>query len=144
MSEAKDERTVGGGCFCGAVRFEVRTPTAFCGHCHCTMCRRVHGAGFVTWFGVDKSRFRITAGEETLTHLRSSSHGSRWFCSSCGSSLFCSVDEHPEIMDVVLANVEGPIDREPEGHYYFGTRVPWIELGDDLPRHHTTPGAADH
>ena len=37
---------------CGTVEFSVALPTLFCGHCHCTMCQRNHGAAYVTWFGV--------------------------------------------------------------------------------------------
>ena len=39
--------TVTGACFCGAVSFEIDMPTAFCGHCHCSMCRRWSGGLFM-------------------------------------------------------------------------------------------------
>ena len=59
-----------GGCLCGAVRFEITLPSKWCAHCHCSMCRRAHGAGVVTWFGVPEDRFRITAGEELGARFR--------------------------------------------------------------------------
>ena len=37
-------------------------------------------------------------------------------------------------IDIVLANLQDKIDREPQGHYYFSDRVEWITLGDELPR----------
>ena len=40
---------VEGGCLCGAVRFSLELPSKWCAHCHCSMCRRAHGAGYVTW-----------------------------------------------------------------------------------------------
>ena len=55
---AENER-VEGECLCGSVQFEVELPTTFCGHCHCSMCLRGHGAGFVTWFVVPRSRFLL-------------------------------------------------------------------------------------
>ena len=58
--------TFTGGCLCGAVRFEVAAPTKWCAHCHCSLCRRAHGAAFVTWFGVPNEQFHWTLGEERV------------------------------------------------------------------------------
>ena len=126
--------TVSGSCLCGTVRFEVDLPTLFCGHCHCTMCQRAHGAGYVTWFGVPYERFRQVAGEDRLVRYRSSDHGTRSFCGTCGSTLFCESANHPGWIDVVLANLQGDIDRAPEGHFYFDDRARWVMIADQLPR----------
>lgn len=135
MSETNGEtRPVRGSCFCGAVRFEVRLPTLFCGHCHCSMCRRIHGAGYVTWTAVKDTQFRFVSGEDQLTVYHSSDHGRRSFCRECGSTMFCISTHHPEVIDIVLANLQDKIDREPQGHYYFSDRVEWITLDDELPR----------
>jgi hypothetical protein len=98
------------------------------------MCQRAHGAGYVTWIGVPFERFRIVAGADRLGRYRSSDHGTRSFCAGCGSSLFCESTRHPDWIDVVLANVDGPIDRAPEMHVFFDDRAPWAVVGDTLPR----------
>jgi len=135
MSEKHEEAgPVQGSCFCGAVKFEVTLPTLSCAHCHCTMCRRVHGAGYVTWIAVPYTQFRMLAGSEHLTVHHSSDHGRRSFCNVCGSSLFCESTHQPELIDIVLANLSGKIDREPQAHYYFSDRAEWVAIGDDLPR----------
>ena len=126
--------TVRGACLCGAVRFEVGLPTMFCAHCHCSMCRRAHGAGYVTWIGVPYERFRVLAGEERLVRYRSSDHGTRTFCGTCGSTLFCASTNHPAWIDIVLANLEGEIDRAPAAHFYFDDRAGWVRVADELPR----------
>lgn len=126
--------TVSGSCFCGAVRFRIALPTLFCGHCHCSMCRRLHGAGFVTWIAVPPERFTLEAGEGDLVRFASSDHGRRSFCARCGSSLLCESSRHPDRIDVVLANLHGPIDREPQLHVYFDDRADWVTVSDDLPR----------
>ena len=135
MSSPADSNrtTVVGACFCGAVQFEVALPTKMCVHCHCTMCRRNHGAPFVTWFAVDKANFRVTSGESSLTQHKSSEHGRRSFCSRCGTPLFCELDHHPEVIDVTLASMRGPIDLAPQAHIYFDTHVDWLQAFDDLP-----------
>ena len=127
-------QSVEGSCFCGRVRFAFDLPTEFCAHCHCSMCRRAHGAGYVTWIGVPVKGFRLTAGEPLLARYRSSDHGTRSFCATCGSTLFCESTHHPERIDIVLANVSGKIDRRPAAHVYFSDRADWVEANDGLPR----------
>lgn len=123
---------VKGSCFCGAVAFEIELPTLFCGHCHCSMCRRPHGASFVTWTAVPPERLKITAGGAQIATYQSSEQGVRRFCRTCGSQLFCQVE--PEAVDVALAALHGPIDRTPEAHYYYDSRAEWTEINDDLPK----------
>ena len=125
---------VQGGCLCGAVRFTVTLPTLFCGHCHCSMCRRNHSAAYVTWFAIPRSQLCIDSGADLLTRYASSSHGSRSFCSRCGSSLFCVSTHLPDIVDIPLASMDGAIDRLPESHIYFDDRASWTIVGDQLPR----------
>lgn len=128
------ESIVPGSCLCGDVRFEVEMPTLFCGHCHCKMCQRNHGAGYVTWIAVKNEQFRVTAGEDRLVRHASSDHGTRSFCGRCGSSLLCASSHHADQIDIVLANLDGPIDRAPQVHIFFDSRSDWIEVEDGLPR----------
>jgi uncharacterized membrane protein len=128
------DSAVSGACLCGAVRFRVHLPSLFCGHCHCSMCRRNHGAAFVTWFAVPPTQLEVHAGNRELRRYSSSTHGTRIFCGRCGSSLFCESDKHPDQVDIALANVEDPIDRAPQFHFYFDSRAPWAAVDDDLPR----------
>jgi hypothetical protein len=133
-TEADERRSVIGECLCGAVRFEVPLPTRFCVHCHCSMCRRNHGAAFVTWLGVPNRQFRIVAGESLLSRYRSSDQGQRSFCSRCGTSLFCVLDRDAETIDIPLGTMNGAIDRPPEAHVFFDSHVEWVAIADQLPK----------
>jgi hypothetical protein len=114
-----------GSCFCGAIRFTAEMPTIFCGHCHCSMCRRSHGAGYVTWFAVPRGQFLLGTGEAQLVRFRSSDHGTRSFCGRCGSTLFCETTHYPDMVDIVLANMVDPIDRAPQARLgALGRRPP--------------------
>lgn len=129
-----ETQTVSGACFCGVVRFQVELPSLFCGHCHCSMCRRAHGAGYVTWFAVPNERFKFLRGPDRLVRYRSSDHGTRSFCGTCGSTLFCESTRHPNVIDIVLANMEGKIDIAAQAHFYFDDRADWVQVLDNLPR----------
>jgi len=131
---AGEARRVPGACLCGSVRFTITLPTLFCVHCHCSMCRRNHGAAYVTWVAAARERLTLDAGADLLTRYASSQHGSRTFCSRCGTSLFCENEGHPERVDIPLANLSGPIDRAPALHFFFDDRADWTEVSDALPR----------
>ena len=133
---SSEERSgvVRGSCFCEAVAFEVTLPTAACVHCHCTMCQRSNGAGYVTWVAVPKDHFRLTSGDEGLTTYHSSDHGQRSFCSRCGSSLFCELTAYPDHIDITLANFHDKIDRAPRTHIYFSDRAEWVSVDEELRR----------
>ena len=125
---------VTGSCFCGELQFEIDLPTLFCGHCHCSMCRRPHGASYVTWCGVKPSQFRFTAGQSNIVQYKSSERGMRHFCRICGSQLMCHSAEH-DICAVALATLHGSIDRAPEGHFYYDSRADWTVVSDGLPKY---------
>lgn len=127
------DKSVTGSCYCGAVQFRVDMPTLFNAHCHCTMCQRIHGAAYVTWIGVPEAQLRVLAGQDVLQEFASSTHGRRSFCPTCSSSLFCRSSRHPERVDVVVANLHGPVDQVPSVHAYFSNRAPWVQVNDGLP-----------
>ncbi len=123
-----------GACLCGAVRFEVTGPLATVVHCHCTMCRRAHGAAFVSWAALPEEHVRVTAGVEQLALYRSSDIGTRSFCRTCGSSMFCTLDTHPGTIDVALGSLREGAPLAPQAHVFWDDRADWVELADGLPR----------
>jgi hypothetical protein len=129
-----EKQKVGGACLCGGVKFEVQLPSLWCAHCHCTQCQRFHGAPLVTWAGFSDECFSVVSGEQNLRWYASSAPAQRGFCGECGSSLFFRSSQWPGEMHVALANLEGPLDREPQGHVFYDSHVDWLHLADDLPR----------
>ena len=129
-----DDSIFTGGCLCGAVRFAVTAPTKWCAHCHCSLCRRAHGAAFVTWFGVERPQFEITSGDELLSWYQSTPEARRGFCGRCGSTLFFESERWPDEIHIALAHMDGPIDRPPGVHVFYDTHVDWAMPGDDLRR----------
>ncbi len=124
--------TIRGECLCGTVRFEIDPPTKWCAHCHCTVCRRAHGAAFVTWFGVLLEQFRIVSGEEDLRWYQSSKEAKRGFCKKCGSTMLFQSNRWADEMHIVLSNIVGEIDRSPAAHVFYDTHVEWFSVNDNL------------
>ena len=124
-------KTVDGGCFCGAVRYQLALPSKWCAHCHCTMCRRIHGAGYVTWVGMPSDNFRLVSAEH-LEWFASSPGARRGSCNICGSNMLFESARWPDETHVTLASLDGPIDRRPQAHASYKAHVDWMALEDGL------------
>ncbi len=124
--------TVRGGCLCGAVAFELELPSKWCAHCHCSMCRKAHGAGYVTWVGFDSTHFTLKKGDHHLTWYFSSPGARRGFCSTCGSTMLFESERWAGETHVSLACLDGPIDRKPRANAFFDAHVGWMPIDDGL------------
>lgn len=98
------------------------------------MCRRAHGAAYVTWVGVDADAFRVVSGEESLRRYSSSTPAVRSFCGTCGSPLFFQSDRWAGEIHVARASIPGSLDREAQAHAFFSERAAWVSVDDGLPR----------
>lgn len=121
-----------GSCFCGAVRFEATGTPKWVAHCHCTMCRRAHAAGYVTWVGYPKAAVTLTQGQDNIATYKSSGPATRRFCRTCGSQLFFFHETYADEMHVPRALFEGDVGMAPKAHIYFSDRVDWIDVHDGL------------
>jgi hypothetical protein len=126
-----------GGCLCGGVRYEINGALRNSGHCHCSMCRRQHGAAFGTYAEFNPGEFRWVSGEDLLS-VHESSPGAGWyFCRACGSSL--AATDSGELNTVMLGTVEGDPGVRPGEHIFVGSKAPWHEIIDSLPRFEEWP-----
>jgi len=75
---------VEGSCLCGAVAWECAAPIESLTHCHCTRCRKSHGAPFATYGTTAASGFRVKRGREAIARNAAAPDSFRCFCSRCG------------------------------------------------------------
>lgn len=123
-----------GSCFCGQVTFTITPPTKWCAHCHCSMCRRIHGAGVVTWVGCEADSVELSDPSGQLYWYASSEKAERGSCRNCGTQLFFRSENWAGELHITRASLLDPVDREPDGHAYYDSHVSWLNLADDLPR----------
>lgn len=121
-----------GSCLCGQVTFHYTGPSLWCAHCHCSLCRRAHGAPLVTWVGVNAKRFVLDSAD-SLRWYASSPDSERGFCGCCGSTLFFRSARWPGEMHIARSNFQAEIDKSPEAHAHWESHVNWLSVGDDLP-----------
>lgn len=127
-----------GGCLCGAIRYRIegRAGPRRVTHCHCSQCRRAHGAAFATYGVVSRRRLQLERGADALRAYTSSELVRRSFCGTCGSSLFWEHTAHPEFIDVALGTLDDKMTQSvrPVAHIFVDSRAPWFEISDGLPR----------
>ena len=113
-----------GGCFCGAIQYDIDPDEYVAADCHCTMCRRAQAAPYVSWLVVPVEQFRYTKG--TPTELQSSEKGKRYFCATCGTHIACVNDKHPEIIDITIGSLDDPEAFKPKLAVFEDTRLSWV------------------
>ena len=121
-----------GRCLCGDVTYAYHGPEIWRAHCHCESCRRNTSSPFTTFFAVPKEACRFTGQEPRV--YRSSPGVRRSFCGRCGTPMAYETDELPDEIHLYAASLEESGDFRPERHDFHAERVPWVTLGDDLPR----------
>ena len=122
-----------GGCLCGAVRYEITGSVSNPCFCHCASCRRAAGAPMVPWGTFARDAVRIARGR--LSEFRSSPQVWRGFCARCGTSLTYRHEARGAQIDVALATLDEPMLIAPAMHVWVRDRLPWVAIGDSLPRH---------
>jgi hypothetical protein len=121
-----------GGCLCGAVRYRA-TAMLRTDLCHCRMCQKASGAPVVAWLTVPGDAFSFTKGQPIA--YRSSVRAVRHFCGTCGSQLIFREPENPRELDINLATLDHPEAVPPQYHIHTTSRMPWLDIHDDLPRY---------
>ncbi len=128
-----------GGCQCGRVQYEVDSAISDLSHCHCSMCRKLHGAAFATFAGVAMDTFRWSAGEDALNTYASSDKTDRLFCSNCGSQLAVFYTPEPDLVYLTMGTVDGNPECPPDYHQFAASKAPWHEITDGKPQYETWP-----
>lgn len=125
-----------GGCLCGALRYRLDGPPLDLNFCHCRLCQHAGGAPVVAWGRWPADRFAWVRGEPR--RFASSAKGERSFCPRCGTPLTFVDPSDPTFVDVTLASLDDPAAFPPRSHAWTMSRVPWLEIGDELPRYAST------
>jgi len=122
-----------GSCLCGAVSFIVDGFNEKAAHCHCSMCRKFHGAAFGTLVGV--SGLHWLSGYESLKEFVAPNGTVRTFCRECGSSLGFRGKGVPSTeIELAIAAFDDDIPVKIDAHIYINYKAAWCQLSDNLPK----------
>ena len=122
---------ISGTCLCGEVAWQFDGSVELINFCHCSMCRKVHGAPFGAFAHGNASEFRWLRGATSISRYQSSPNIFRCFCQVCGSSV--PVLEGTEVC-IPAGGIDGDPGVRPSVHIFVGSKAPWYEITDALPQ----------
>ena len=128
-----------GSCLCGSVRYEVHGSLSHVIHCHCSMCRKAHGAAFATYGRVDSGDFVLTSGADDIASYRSSLEVTRTFCKRCGSTLQFISTMRAGSFWLALGTLDDDPGVQGAQHIFVSSKAPWFDIADDLLQHAARP-----
>lgn len=132
-----------GGCACGAVRYEVSGEPMVQNDCQCRQCQSQTGTGhgnYLTFSGAAVSvegepRHWEAVGEGgTVKHSK--------FCAECGSPLFLTFPDMPDIFVVRAGSLDDPARYQPQMVFWTDGGHAWDKLGPELTKFEKMPPAA--
>jgi len=124
-----------GHCECGSVKYQIDGEISDFSHCHCSQCRRLHGAAYASFAGVSRKDFSYLSGQSQLASYASSDTHDRVFCSRCGSSILVALDTEPDEYYVAMGTVNGNPKLPTGYHIFVGSKAPWHSINDGLEQH---------
>lgn len=127
-----------GSCACGNVQYELSDHLFAVNHCHCSICRKVHGTAFATVGHAKAEKFRWLRGEDLIATYKSSENNSRNFCRVCGSSVPSVVQEMNHVC-IPMGTLDGDPNINPCVHIFVASKAPWFEITDSLPQYAEMP-----
>jgi hypothetical protein len=122
-----------GSCLCGKIQFEIQALLPDIANCHCSMCRKFHGAAYATYGTSTPENFKWLAGEDMIKTYVSSEKAERGFCSHCGSSIYYKLRKQGSDYEIAL----GVLDDEPNypvnANIYCSAKPKWSGSYENLP-----------
>ena len=133
FNESKKDPVATGGCLCGGIRFDAWDEPLMVGYCHCRFCQLATGAPLNAAVVYRPHAVQFHGTPKVYT---SSLIAKRAFCGECGTSLY-TIHYAPDTGDycaIRLATMDHPEDFPPTSHYGVESKIPWLDVNDDLPR----------
>lgn len=133
-----------GSCLCGAIEFEAEEIPGKIYNCHCSQCRKSHGAAFATQAFVRGATLRFIKGKEYLKEYKqfAENGGIRAFCSICGSRLMNYLPDKNIYLSVALSSIDSSFEGKPVAHAFVGSKASWHHPSEDIPSYETVPAGA--
>ena len=123
---------VHGSCHCEKLAFEAEIDPEKVGVCHCTDCQKLTGSAFSTFVPVPKAAFRLLRGEPKI-YVKTAESGNRRaqaFCAECGTRIYASAVDDPQVFNVRLGTVAERAVLKPMVQVWCRSALPWVrELG---------------
>jgi hypothetical protein len=124
----------GGGCACGAIRYEATSEPIVESHCQCRDCQKRSGTGHGSYLVFpQRADVRIT-GEATNWRVAGDSGNEKIhaFCPTCGSPVYLTFVAMPDLIAVHAASLDDPGRFKPRMVTYNVRGYAWDAIDPSL------------
>ena len=124
-----ETKIVTGGCFCGAVQYQVKGPLRDVINCHCNQCTRLNGN-----YGSHSKALKIDitiTKDDGLRWFQISDMARRGFCRKCGSGLFWE-QYRQDATGIIAGSLDRPTDLKTIGHIFVSDKSDFYEINDNI------------
>jgi hypothetical protein len=131
-----------GSCLCGGVAYLVEGTPLRSRNCHCMRCRKARSAAHASNLVTAVEGVRFTRGVERVASYKvpEARFFAQSFCGTCGSPVPYVMRER-NIAVVPMGTLDDDPGMRPEAHIFVGSKAPWYEIVDTLPRYEEYPPA---
>lgn len=134
---------IDGACLCGYIRYEAKIDPERVRICHCTQCQAHSASAFRTGVLVGRKNFRLVSGEPKI-YVKTAESGTpraMAFCPECGTSIYGSTVEDPQVFSLRLGTARQRAELAPKAQIWARSAMPWLSALADIPRFDTMPDA---
>jgi hypothetical protein len=121
-----------GGCLCGALRYEARSPL-WMGHCYCGDCRKASGSGFIPFIGFKAEDIRITgAAQQSSVKAANGNDAVRNHCARCASLVYGGTVGVDDTIGVYAGSLDDPSLFVPTSAIFTKGKPDWAVIPPGL------------
>jgi hypothetical protein len=124
-------------CHCGQLRLEVEGDPFVVSICHCLACQRRTGSAFGVQAAFRADQVEVAGRFSGYTRVSDEADRKAHvfhFCPDCGSQVFYTEPEEPDLVVVSVGAFADPTFPPPTESVYEARRHPWVGLPDSIQR----------
>jgi hypothetical protein len=131
-----------GGCFCGALRYEINGEIPMRGLCLCRTCQKISGGAGNLFIGIEAKTFTYTQGEpRRFAQAGADRPPVREFCGECGVHIAARSPRLPDGLVVKVGTLDDPaIFEGPAMVFWTEQKQPFHSVPEAAAAFATLPG----
>src|SRR5215218_492287 len=125
-------------CHCGQLRLEVTGDPFSVSICNCLACQRRTGSAFGMQAGFKAHQVQVTGRFNDYSRISDEADRKEHvfhFCPECGSQVFYTEPDDPELIVVSAGSFADPSFPPPTESGYDSRRHPWVRLPESVQRY---------
>ncbi len=130
-----------GGCYCGAVRYEITGEAQALLQCHCRECQYISGGNPAALMIFPFESFQLTSGE--MKQFRRSDLErpvTRHFCENCGTGIASETPSRPGSIVIKVGTLDDPSIFAPAVAIFTCDKQDYHHIPEGIPAFDKRPG----